>query len=105
MSRNKIRIKKREERRANESLKKRVALVTSSDFSKSFKAVKHSFFQVKTIKPKTDIEKILYVSDSDLDNALKTLLNCDNTDECKSHKNYIELDERFINKTFEKITH
>lgn len=105
MNRNKNRAKKREERQTNEKIRRRGVIVTTSDFTKSFKAVKNSFFQVKVVRPKTEIEKILYVSDNDLEKALKILIDCEKTTECKSQKNYIELDEKFINRTFEKIIH
>lgn len=105
MNKNRLKTKKRQESRTHEQRKKSLAVLTASDFSKSFRLVKHTFFQVKPNKPKTDVDKILFVSQNDLAKALEIISNSEYEKEQRNQRTYIQLDEKIINQTFEKITH
>lgn len=95
-------VEKLQKNKLKELLKSKGVVLEMSDFTRSYNAVKFNYFRLIKNVPVTNIEKALYVSDSDLTKALKSLAEISRT---HTRKSFIELDEETINKSFEKITH
>lgn len=72
---------------------------TNTEFLRSFKSVRLNYFHFKITKPKTEMEKVLFVSANDLNIALKNI----KTSGYSSKEKLIHLDETEINNAYEQI--
>jgi phosphate uptake regulator len=91
----------RAQKRANRRLeaRKNIATWTVTEFTNSFKVIKNNFFHIQTIKPKNDVERVLFVTSDELQTALKAIQYKD----FSSENQIIQLDENEINSAYEQI--